>query len=104
YFIFPTIEHYHTPTFNTELLTMLGLKTSSKDRWRQVLTEAVRIKGKHLITLEPAISKNQTDEMTSENLQLVIPIGIFETYTMEQQEQIITLNDFIKLVQDRQSK
>lgn len=103
-FIFPTIDHYHTEGFNTELLTMLGLKTSSKDRWRQVLSEAARIKKKHLITLEPAISKNQTEEMISENLQLVIPKGIFETYNVDQQKQLISLKDFLKIVKDRGAK
>ncbi len=103
-FVFPSIKHYHAKTFNTELLTMLGLKTSSKDRWRQVLSEAARIKKKHLITLEPAISKNQTDEMIAENLQLVIPKGIFETYSIEQQKKIISLHDFISLVKNKEDQ
>lgn len=38
-FIFPGIRYYHDAAFNTELLTMLGLKTTAKDRWRQVLPE-----------------------------------------------------------------
>ena len=42
---------------------MLAAKTSCKDRWRQVLAEADRIRTKHLLTLEPAISKIQTAEM-----------------------------------------
>ena len=101
-FIFPGIKQYHAKSFDTSLLTMLGVKTSAKDRWRQVLSEAAKIKHKHLITLEPAISKNQTDEMISDNLQLVIPQGIFETYSKEQQKQIISLSDFINHVSKNQ--
>jgi hypothetical protein len=33
---------------------MLGAKTTCKDRWRQVLTEAIKIPHKHLFTLETA--------------------------------------------------
>ena len=103
-FVFPGIKHYHSESFNMELLTMLGLKTSAKDRWRQVLSEAAKIKSKHLITLEPSISKNQTDEMISENLQLVIPKGIIDTYTIEQQKQLVTLEGFIKIVSEKEKK
>lgn len=103
-FVFPGIKEYHDPNFNSSLLTMLGLKTSAKDRWRQVLSESAKIKQKHLITLEPAISKNQTDEMIAENLQLVIPKGIFSTYLVDQQKDIIVLSDFIKNVERKQSR
>ncbi|GFR77854.1 restriction endonuclease EcoRII, partial [Elysia marginata] len=42
-FIFPSIEHYHDNDFEPNNLTMLGVKSSCKDRWRQVLTEANKI-------------------------------------------------------------
>ena len=58
---------------------MLGSKTTAKDRWRQVLEEADRIKRKHLITLEGAISENQTKEIRSRTLQLVVPKEIPST-------------------------
>lgn len=103
-FIFPGIKEYHNSDFDVSLLTMLGVKTSSKDRWRQILSEAARINPKHLITLEPSISKNQTEEMIADNVQLVIPIGIYETYSKEQQKNIFTLSDFVKLVLDKQKK
>ena len=103
-FLFPGIEYYHDIEFSEELLTMLGVKTSAKERWRQVLSEAERIKDKHLITLEPGISKNQTEEMIAQNLQLVIPFPLLETYTIEQQRHLITLSDFISIVNQKQSK
>jgi len=77
-FIFPGQAEYHDPAFNKINLTMLGVKSSCKDRWRQVLAEADRIKRKHLLTLEAAISKNQTDEMESKELQLVLPKDIHQ--------------------------
>jgi hypothetical protein len=97
-FLFPSVEEYHDPQFNVELLTMLGVKTTLKDRWRQVLAEANRIPTKHLITLEPAISKNQTDQIHAANLQLVVPQKLKDTFSAAQQEQIINLSDFIGLI------
>ncbi len=101
-FIFPGIQYYQDPAFSELYLTMLGVKTTAKDRWRQVLTEADRIKRKHLITVEPAISKNQTDEMAQHALQLVLPEPVLQTYTPDQQKDIINLADFIELVRERQ--
>jgi hypothetical protein len=103
-FLFPGISFYHDPEFSAELLTMLGLKTSAKERWRQVLAEAERINFKHLITLEPSISKSQTDEMIAQSLQLVLPQSLFETYTQEQRKNLINLSDFIGIVREKQKQ
>lgn len=103
-FIFPNIESYHNTGFNADLLTMLGSKSTCKDRWRQVLSEAERIKQKHLLTLEPAISKNQTDEMQVQRLQLVVPQALHYTYQAEQQSWLMNLQEFIALVKDKQQR
>lgn len=97
-FIFPSIEKYHTASFPPSKLFMLASKSTCKDRWRQVLTEAARISHKHLFTLEPQISINQTEEMLSHHLTLVLPYRIKETYTEQQQKNILSLKDFISLV------
>lgn len=101
-FIFPSIEAYHDPQFNSSRLTMLGVKRTCKDRWRQILTEAQRIPNKHLFTLEPKISESQTAEMRSSNLQLVVPASVQKTYTEAQQKWLMSLSEFIDLVKARQ--
>ncbi len=103
-FIFPDIKFYTDLRFPAEYLTMLGVKTTAKDRWRQILSEADRIETKHLITLQPAISKNQTDEMRSQNLQLIVPFSLRSSYTIEQQKGIMAVSDFIHLMRTKQSK
>jgi hypothetical protein len=80
---------------------MLGAKSTCKDRWRQVLSEAERIDNKHLITLEAAISENQTNEMNYCHLQLIIPQAIQLTYTNAQQDWLMSLNQFLQLVHER---
>lgn len=102
-FLFPGIVEYKNLGFESALLTMLGVKTSAKDRWRQILSEADRIWPKHLITLEPAISKNQTDEMISQRINLVLPKEIISTYTTEQKKKIISFSDFISLIVKKQN-
>lgn len=94
-FLFPSIDQYRNSEFSAQKLTMLGVKTTCKDRWRQVLTEANRIPEKHLFTLQPKISSNQTHEMMCSKLQLVIPKSIHETYTDEQRDWLWDLDTFI---------
>lgn len=103
-FIFPGIKEYHDEKFAASLLTMLGAKSTCKDRWRQVLAEADRIEHKHLLTLEAAISVHQTDEMASKNLQLVVPSSIHKTYTGQQQEWLMDVNAFTELLAQRQGR
>ena len=97
-FIFPCIELYRNMDYPSEQLTMLGAKTTAKDRWRQVLEEADRIERKHLITLEGAISENQTNEMISRKLQLVVPKEIHATFTENQQSWLYSVEDFLNEV------
>jgi len=101
-FLFPGSAEYRSEQFPVPLLTMLGVKSTCKDRWRQVLAEAGRIERKHLLTLEPGISRNQTDEMRSKQLDLVVPSGIHSTYASSQQSWILSLAGFIELVRERQ--
>lgn len=102
-FLFPGQAEYHDPVFDPLRLTMLGVKSTCKDRWRQVLAEADRIEDKHLLTLETAISTHQTDEMAAKRLQLVIPRGLHETYSPAQQTWLMDVAAFTDLVRSRQS-
>ncbi|MDO4574212.1 MAG: type II restriction endonuclease [Planctomycetia bacterium] len=103
-FIFPGIVEYHNPSFNVATLTMLGVKSTCKDRWRQVLSEAEKIAHKHLLTLEAAISENQTQEMINHQLQLVVPFGLHETYSVKQRRWLMNVGSFINLVLERQKQ
>ena len=102
-FLFPGCNEYHDTSFDPLRLTMLGVKSTCKDRWRQILSEANRIERKHLLTLEAAISVPQTDEMQSRNLQLVLPKVLHSTYTSTQQSWLMNVSAFIDLVRERQT-
>ncbi|MCB2387264.1 type II restriction endonuclease [Thalassolituus alkanivorans] len=94
-FLFPGPQEYKLGSYPESKIRMLGAKTTCKDRWRQILSEASRIKRKHLITIQPAISEDQTNEMQHENVQLIIPTPIQTTYSPAQQRQLISFKDFI---------
>ncbi|WP_202031841.1 type II restriction endonuclease [Paraburkholderia sacchari] len=102
-FLFPGSKEYHDAAFDPVRLTMLGVKSTCKDRWRQVLAEADRIPDKHLLTLETAISLTQTNEMRAKHLQLVLPTKLHESYTQEQRGWLKSVAEFMAMVQARQN-
>ena len=55
-FLFPNGKCYHDLLFPADNLIVLGAKTTCKDRWRQVLTDADRVNIKFLFTLQQGIS------------------------------------------------
>lgn len=94
-FLFPSVQCYHDAEIPSEKIRMLGVKTTCKDRWRQVLNEADRIQQKHLITLQEGVSVDQFREMKAADVVLVVPLGLHEKYPKEIRPSLISLERFI---------
>lgn len=103
-FVFPNGKCYHNITFPGDLLTVLGAKTTCKDRWRQVLNEADRVDDKYLFTLQQGISSNQLKEMQDYNLHLVVPHKYLTSFPKEYRDGISDLSTFIGMVKGRQER
>lgn len=101
-FLFPDLDSYHNPQFDNEKLITLASKTTCKDRWRQILNEADKIKTKHLFTLQQGISKNQLEEMYKYNVCLVVPKPYLISFPIEYRDKIMTLNNFVTHVKNTQ--
>ncbi len=102
-FVFPSIQAYRDPAFPEEQLTLLGVKSTCKDRWRQILAEGDRVPIKHLLTLEPGISANQVEEMASRQVVLVVPLSIQNSFSDELRDSLMSVSDLIRGVRSRQS-
>jgi len=103
-FIFPGSIEYHNFIFPQKDLVCLGAKTTCKDRWRQILNEADRIPVKHLFTLQQGISKNQLNEMYSNNVCLVVPQPYLESFDKSFRDRIMTLETFTTFVKNKQQR
>ena len=99
-FLFPSESHYKNASFSSEKLRMLAVKTTCKDRWRQILNEADRIETKHLLTLQEGVSENQFREMTNAHVKLVVPYGIVTKYPKKIQPYLLSLEGFIKEINE----
>lgn len=104
-FLFPSQEAYHNHSFPTDKLISLAAKTTCKDRWRQVINEADRLRerNKFLCTLQQGISGSQMDEMQAERVILVVPKPYIQTYPKDRQDRIWTLEKFIGYVREMEN-
>lgn len=102
-FLFPNASAYNDLGFNSDKLIFLASKTTCKDRWRQILNEADRIRIKHLFTLQQGISKNQLEEMKKYGVKLVVPHLYHSSFPKEYRGDIYSLQDFIKNVSSLQT-
>lgn len=100
-FLFPSESAYHDSGYSSDRLVFLGAKTTCKDRWRQVINEANRIREKHLFTLQQGISAQQLDEMEDEHIILVVPKPYIAAYPQEKRNSIWTLSRFMAYVQEK---
>ncbi len=98
-FLFPGGDAYRNRDFPESHLHMLAVKTSCKDRWRQILNEAQRISPKHLLTLQPGISEHQLTEMTDAEVRLIVPSPLQRFYVNGNTE---GLSNFIGFIREQQ--
>lgn len=101
-FLFPSQAAYHNAAFPTDRLISLAAKTTCKDRWRQVINEADRLRGlpKYLCTLQQGISPAQMDEMQAENVVLVVPRPYIASYPADRRDRIWTVTKFVDYVRE----
>lgn len=101
-FLFPSKEAYYDTTFSIEKICTLAAKTTCKDRWRQILNEANRLRdqNKYLCTMQQGISSDQMDEMESEKVVLVVPEPYISYYPKEKRVNIWTLGKFVNYVKE----
>jgi hypothetical protein len=94
-FLFPSAEAYQSEGFPDDRLRMLAVKTTCKDRWRQILNEADRIPEKHLLTLQEGVTVDQFDEMKAARVKLVVPTPLIRSYPKSVRPEITSLADFL---------
>ena len=87
---------------SVDKLISLASKTTCKDRWRQVINEADRLRNrnKYLLTLQQGISAAQLHEMEEERVVLVVTKQYIGTYPKMYQDKIWTVKKFIEYVKE----
>lgn len=102
-FVFPSGAAYHDFAFPTEKLIILAAKTTCKDRWRQILSEADRNRGRthFLVTMQQGNTIKQLEEMQADNVQLVVPKQYIKAYPPQFRGGIWPLKKFIAYAREK---
>ncbi len=95
--VIPGQEAYMDNAFPAESLLVVGLKTTCKDRWRQVTQEGLRVRRKHLITLQQGVTAAQLNQMEAANVSLVVPEPLHKLYPTLIHVKPMTLESFVTL-------
>lgn len=98
--LFPSADRYRVAAVGSEDLRMLAVKTTLKDRWRQVLEEADKIPRKHLFTLAEGVSMPQFVQIAAAGLTLVVPRENVIKFPSQIRSDLLDLDDFIRLVKN----
>jgi len=99
--VIPSETAYNDPAYPIDRLFIVGVKTTCKDRWRQVLNEGRRVTQKHILTIQQGISANQLQEMHTANVSLVVPASLHSDYPPEHEITLMNVEQFISTVRDR---
>ena len=96
--VIPSEAAYYDKNYPLHKLFIVGVKTTCKDRWRQVLNEGKRVSEKHILTIQPGISTNQLNEMHKANVALVVPKRFHKDYPKERNITLLTVDEFVSKV------
>jgi hypothetical protein len=100
--VIPGRAAYDNSANDPESVMVVGVKTTCKDRWRQVTREAPRVKEKFLVTLQQGISRAQMNEMYAAGVSLVVPKHLQKLYP-ESDMKLLTIADFLEEAAHRAS-
>ena len=97
-FLFPSLDRYHNASAGDPGIHMLAVKTTLRDRWRQVLQEGKKIEPKHLFTMDQAVTIPTYQDMKSRGVQLVVPQRRVALFPQPIRNDVLTLGKFLTLV------
>jgi type II restriction enzyme len=96
--VIPSQAAYHDSNYPVEKLYIVGIKTTCKDRWRQVLNEGGRVHHKHIVTMQPGISDKQLSQMHKAWVSLIVPQPLHNLYPRNHEINLLTIEEFINSV------
>ena len=96
--LIPGKAQYEDPHWPEDRLFVVGVKTTCKDRWRQVLNEARRVRRKHILTVQKGISARQLTEMRDSGVSLVVPQALRTMYPPVDRMEVLNVRQFIERV------
>lgn len=93
--VIPSAAAYRDAGYPESRLILVGIKTTCKDRWRQVLNEGRRVRTKHLLTLQNGVSVPQIEQMEQAGVKLIVPKPLHARYPHAKRQSLLSIGQFI---------
>ena len=98
-FIIPSADAYNDRSYPVDRLFVVGAKTTSRERWRQLLDEGRRVPRKYFMTLQPNMSNRQYTAIVDANVRLVVPNSLHRGYPANTSaDGLLSVDGFIDVV------
>jgi hypothetical protein len=95
-FLFPNEQAYLNVGVPRERIRMLAVKTTFRDRWRQVAEECADLPVRHLLTVQEGVSETQFNLISKAGIRLVVPKKTISSYSPKIRGEILTLEGFLQ--------
>jgi EcoRII C terminal/Restriction endonuclease EcoRII, N-terminal len=96
--VIPSSAAYADSSYPRDKVVILACKSTCKDRWRQVLEEGPLVPTKHLMTLQPGISRSQLKAMQSADVRLIVPESLHAHYAPKDRSELMSVESFVEKV------
>lgn len=100
--VIPSVEAYYDESYPRDRLCVVGVKTTCKERWHQVVSEAPLQPEKHLLTTQAGISQKQLELMRRARVTLIVPQKLHAQYPASDIT-LLNVGQFIETVRTRLS-
>lgn len=98
-FVIPSADAYNDRSYPVDELFVIGAKTTSRERWRQLLDEGRRVPRKYFMTLQPNMSNRQYTAIVDANVRLVVPNSLHVGYPADTSaDGLLSVDGFIDVV------
>jgi EcoRII C terminal/Restriction endonuclease EcoRII, N-terminal len=96
--VVPSVEAYRDEGFPEDRLFVIAVKTTCRDRWRQVLEEGPRVNRRYLVTTQRGMSIEQMNLMHAAGIVLVVPKRLMSEYPAQRDLMILSIEAFLGLL------
>lgn len=94
-FLFPSEAAYINKDIPRNKIRMLAVKTTFRDRWRQVTEECADLPMRHLLTLQEGVSEAQFKLIFDAGIRLVVPTARQEKYARTIRPHLLSVEGFM---------
>jgi hypothetical protein len=100
-FVMPSRAAYERAETSLDDVFVVAVKTTCKDRWRQITKEGPKASTRYLVTLQHGISSSQMREMRDAGVRLVVPADRHKDFASADRDDLLTIEQFIQLLPKR---